>query len=296
VVAGAVGDLITPRRAVPRTLAELCGVARTCLSRRSCTYLPHRPAGRGLVVAFLCPFNEGEAISNELEAYSGRRPVRHRKEVIVDAIVSSKAGVDSLERETIKRVAWRLLPLLMLGYFSAYLDRVNVGIAGLTMNQQLGFSGSVFGFGSGLFFVGYFLAEIPSNLILNKVGARRWIARILITWGIISGLTAFVWDEWSFYGVRFILGLAEAGFYPGVVLYLTWWFPSNYRTRMIAIVQSASLISLIIGPPISGMLLHLDGALGLHGWQWLFLLEALPPVIMCVVTWQLLTDLPTEAN
>ena len=144
-------------------------------------------------------------------------------------------AISALERETVRQVAWRLMPLLMLGYFCAYLDRANVGMAALTMNRHLGFSNAVFGFGAGLFFLGYFLAEIPSNLILNKFGARRWIARILITWGIVSGLTAFVWNDWSFYTVRFLLGLAEAGFFPGVVLYLTWWFPSYYRTRMMAI-------------------------------------------------------------
>jgi MFS transporter, ACS family, tartrate transporter len=202
----------------------------------------------------------------------------------------------ALERETIRRVAWRLMPLLMLGYFCAYLDRVNVGFAGLTMNKALGFSEGAFGFGAGVFFVGYFLAEIPSNLLLAKVGARVWIARILITWGIMSGLTAFVWNEWSFFGVRFLLGLAEAGFYPGVVLYLTWWFPSAYRSRMQAIFQSASVISLIIGPPVSAWLLTLDGAMGLQGWQWLFLLEAIPPIIMCFVVWIWLTDRPQDAT
>ena len=202
------------------------------------------------------------------------------------------ADVEPLERETINRVAWRLMPLLMLGYFCAYLDRVNVGFAGLTMIKALGFSGAVFGFGAGVFFVGYFLAELPSNLILAKVGARRWIARILLTWGIISALTAFVWNDWSFYGIRFLLGIAEAGFYPGIVLYLTWWFPSYYRSRMMAFFQSASVISLIIGPPVSAWLLTLDGVFGLQGWQWLFLLEALPPVIMCFVIWFLLTDRP----
>ena len=173
--------------------------------------------------------------------------------------ISTEPHVDPLERETIRRIAWRLMPLLMLGYFCAYLDRVNVGFAGLTMNKALGFSAAVFGFGSGVFFVGYFLFEIPSNLILNKVGARRWIARILLTWGIISALTAFVWNDWTFYTVRFFLGIAEAGFYPGIVLYLTWWFPSHYRSRMMGIFQSASVISLIIGPIVSSQLL-------LHGW------------------------------
>jgi ACS family tartrate transporter-like MFS transporter len=202
---------------------------------------------------------------------------------------------DPLERETVNRVVWRLMPILMLGYFCAYLDRVNVGFAGLTMTKALGFSSAVFGFGGGVFFVGYFLAEIPSNLFLNRVGARRWIARILFTWGIISGLTAFVWNDWSFYGVRFLLGLAEAGFYPGIVLYLTWWFPSYYRSRMMAIFQSASVISLIVGPPVSAWLLTLDGTWGLAGWQWLFVVEALPPLVMCFVTWFLLTDDPKDA-
>ena len=205
------------------------------------------------------------------------------------------APPEALEEETIRRVAWRLLPLLMLGYFCAYLDRVNVGFAGLTMNKALGFSEAVFGFGAGIFFVGYFLFELPSNLILNRVGARRWIARILLTWGIISGLTALVWNEWSFYGIRFLLGLAEAGFYPGVVLYLTWWFPARYRSRMMAFFQSASVISLIIGPIVSGQLLRLDGWGGLAGWQWLFVIEAIPPIIMSVVVWLLLTDRPLHA-
>ena len=202
---------------------------------------------------------------------------------------------DPLERETVRRVAWRLMPLLMLGYFCAYLDRVNVGYAGLQMNKELGFSASVFGFGAGIFFFGYFLFELPSNLVLARVGARIWIARILFTWGIISGLTAFVWNDWSFYTIRFLLGLAEAGFYPGVVLYLTWWFPSYYRTRMMAFFMLASTISLIIGPLVSGQLLELGGWLGVRGWQWLFLIEALPPIIMAGVTLALLTDHPAEA-
>ena len=187
------------------------------------------------------------------------------------------------------------MPLLMLGYFCAYLDRSNVGMAATTMVQYLGFTNAVFGFGAGLFFLGYFLGEIPSNLILNRVGARRWIARILITWGIIAALTGFVWNELSFYGIRFLLGLAEAGFYPGVLLYLTWWFPSYYRSRMMGIFQSASVISLFVGPPIGGLLLHMQGLLGLQGWQWLYIMEGLPPIIMCFVTWKLLTDRPHDA-
>jgi len=213
----------------------------------------------------------------------------------MDASSSTLHSIEPIERETIKRVTWRLMPLLMLGYFCAYLDRSNVGMAATTMVKYLGFTNAVFGFGAGLFFLGYFLAEIPSNLILNKVGARRWIARILLTWGVIAALTGFVWDEWSFYVNRVLLGLAEAGFYPGVLLYLTWWFPSYYRTRMMGMFQSASVISLFIGPPIGGLLLLMQGWLGLQGWQWLFIIEGLPPIIMCFVIWSLLTDRPTDA-
>ncbi|HEX3575859.1 MAG TPA: MFS transporter [Rhodopila sp.] len=188
------------------------------------------------------------------------------------------------------------MPLLMLGYFCAYLDRSNVGMAATTMVGDLHFSNTVFGFGAGLFFFGYFLAEIPSNLILHKVGARRWIARILLTWGILAALTAFVWNEWSFYGNRIMLGLAEAGFYPGVLLYLTWWFPSYYRSRMMGLFQSASVISLFIGPPVGGLLLQLHGLAGMHGWQWLYIIEGLPPIITCVIVFMLLTDRPHDAK
>jgi len=204
-------------------------------------------------------------------------------------------GIDPLEKETIRRVVRRLLPVLMLGYFCASLDRANIGMAATTMSPDLGFSNAQFGFGAGVFFLGYFLAEIPSNLILNKVGARRWISRILMTWGIISALTAFVWSDWSFYSLRFLLGLAEAGFFPGVLLYMTWWFPSYYRSRMTALFMSAGVVSQIVGPPIGGLLLRLHGTLGLAGWQWLFLVEGLPSVVMCVVTWRLLTDRPKDA-
>jgi ACS family tartrate transporter-like MFS transporter len=209
---------------------------------------------------------------------------------------ATAAVISPLERQTIRKVAWRLMPLLMLGYFCAYLDRVNVGYAGLQMNKALAFSASVFGFGSGIFFWGYFLFEIPSNLILARVGARLWFTRILITWGIISALDAFVWNATSFYVIRFCLGLAEAGFYPGVVYFLTRWFPSYYRSRMMAFVMLASVISLILGPIVSGQLLELDGMGGLAGWQWLFLIEGLPPIIMGIVIFFLLTDRPEEAR
>ncbi len=214
----------------------------------------------------------------------------------MDAIAPGARGIDPVERETMWRVGWRLMPLLMAGFFCAALDRANVGMAALTMNKQLGFSAAVFGFGAGVFFLGYFLAEIPSNLILHKVGARRWFARILITWGIVSGMTAFAWNDWSFYTVRFVLGVAEAGFFPGALLYLTWWFPSYYRTRMQGIFLSANMGALVIGPPIGGLLMQMDGIAGLFGWQWLFIIEAVPTVILSVVMWQLLTDRPADAT
>src|SRR5271170_6700545 len=168
-------------------------------------------------------------------------------------------AVEAIESETMRRVRRRLIPLLMVCYFAAYLDRVNVGFAALTMNKALGLSAEIFGIGSGIFFLGYFLFEIPSNLILEKVGARRWIARILITWGIISGFTAAVQGETSFYIVRFLLGLSEAGFYPGIILFITWWFPSYYRSRIIGLFMTAIPFSVIFSSIVSGVLLSLDG-------------------------------------
>jgi MFS family permease len=203
---------------------------------------------------------------------------------------------DALETQTMRRVSRRLIPLLMICYFAAYLDRVNVGFAALTMNKALGLSSAIFGIGSGIFFLGYFLFEIPSNLVLSKVGARRWIARILITWGVISGLTAFVTGEWSFLGIRFLLGLAEAGFYPGIILYLTWWFPASYRSRIIGIFMTAIPISIVTGSLVSSQILRLGDWGGLAGWQWLFILEALPAVILGVVVMVYLTDTPEQAT
>jgi MFS transporter, ACS family, tartrate transporter len=184
--------------------------------------------------------------------------------------------VTDLERQTIARVGRRLLPMLIACYFVAYLDRVNVGFASLTMNKALGFSSAVYGFGGGIFFLGYFIFEVPSNLLLSKIGARRWIARILVTWGIISGCMALVTGPWSFYTLRFLLGIAEAGFFPGIVLYLTWWFPSYYRSRILGVFMAAIPISGILGSLVSGVLLDLDGWIGIAGWQWLFILEAAP--------------------
>ncbi len=203
---------------------------------------------------------------------------------------------DPLEHETIKRVRWRMIPLLFLCYYAAYLDRVNVGFAALQMNKALGLTGAAFGLGGGIFFVGYFLAEIPSNLILERVGARIWIARILLTWGIISALTAFVWNEWSFFGIRFLLGIAEAGYYPGIILFLTWWFPSAYRSRMIALFMTAIPVAVITGSWASGYILGMDGIWGLSGWQWLFVIEALPAIVLGVIVYFRLTDRPEHAH
>src|ERR1700712_2746852 len=206
------------------------------------------------------------------------------------------AAVEPIETETMRRVTRRLIPLLMAAYFAAYRDRVNVGFAALTMNKSLGLSAEIFGIGSGIFFLGYFLFEVPSNLILEKVGARRWIARILITWGVISGATALVVGTWSFLGIRFLLGLAEAGFYPGIILYLTWWFPASYRSRIIGIFMTAIPISIVTGSLVSSQILRLGDWGGLAGWRRLFILEAVPAVILGIVVMVSLTDAPEQAN
>jgi len=201
-----------------------------------------------------------------------------------------------LEKTTIRRVSLRLVPFLMVCYFFALLDRVNVGFAALQMNKDLGLSPAVFGLGASLFFVSYFLVEVPSNLALEKYGARRWIARIMITWGIVSASMAFVVGPNSFYVMRFILGAAEAGFFPGVVLFLTYWFPSAYRGRIVAIFMVSIPIASFIGSPMSALLLSMDGILGLKGWQWLFIMEAVPTVVFGVACLFVLTDQPEKAN
>ena len=183
-----------------------------------------------------------------------------------------------------KKIAWRIMPILFIGYIIAYLDRVNVGFAKLQMMGDLKFSDSVYGFGAGIFFVGYFLFEVPSNIILHRVGARVWLCRVLVTWGLVSGCTAFVHTPWEFYTMRFLLGVAEAGFFPGMVLYLTYWFPSHRRAKMVAIMMAGNPVSGIIGGPISGYIVQrFAGKWGVAGWQWLFILEALPAVIFGVI-------------
>jgi MFS transporter, ACS family, tartrate transporter len=181
---------------------------------------------------------------------------------------------------TLRKVTWRIIPFLFILYVIAWLDRVNVGFAGLQMNADLGFSSTVFGFGSGIFFLGYCLFEIPSNIILERVGARLWISRIMVTWGLISAALMFVRTPAAFYLLRFLLGVAEAGFFPGVIYYLSLWYPAAHRARAIAAFMTAVPVAGLIGGPLSGALLELDGLHGLAGWQWLFLLEGLPAVIL----------------
>lgn len=203
---------------------------------------------------------------------------------------------DDLERRTIRRISIRIVPFIMLLYFIAFIDRVNIGFAALTMNKDLGFSPTVFGFGAGIFFFGYFLFEVPSNIILDKVGARLWIARVMITWGIISGAFAFISSETSFYVMRFLLGAAEAGFFPGIILYLSYWFPARHRAGVVSLFMAAAPISVVLGSPISSALLGMDGLMGLKGWQWMFLLEAVPAVILGFVVLAYMTDRPEKAT
>jgi len=204
--------------------------------------------------------------------------------------------MDGIEQRTIAKVTWRLVPFLILCYFIAYLDRVNVGFAGPSLIKDLGFSQTVFGAGAGIFFIAYFFFEIPSNLALARFGASKWIARIMLSWGLISAGTAFIWSEASFYGVRILLGIAEAGFFPGIIFFLTLWFPAIYRARIIGWFMFAIPISTVIGAPISGLILNLDGVAGLRGWQWLFVIEAVPAVLMSVAVWFYLTDRPSAAR
>jgi D-galactonate transporter len=193
------------------------------------------------------------------------------------------------------KVSWRLIPFMVLLYFVAFLDRVNVGFAALTMNKDLGLTATVFGNGAGIFFIGYFIFEVPSNVELEKFGARMWIARIMITWGIISGLMALTTGPISFYTLRFLLGIAEAGFFPGMILYLTYWFPSAYRAKIVGCFLLAIPISSIIGAPISTALLG-TSILGLKGWQSLFILEALPALVLGFVVLFFMTDKPEKAH
>jgi D-galactonate transporter len=213
--------------------------------------------------------------------------------------------MNEVEVRTIAKVTRRLVPFLMICYFVAYLDRVNVGFAALTMNADLGLSQTAFGFGAGIFFIAYFIFEVPSNLMLERFGARKWIARIMLSWGILSGAMAFIpaiaratgmGNEYSFYLIRVLLGVAEAGFFPGIIFYLTLWYPSVYRARIVGYFMAAIPLSTVIGAPISGALLYLHGGLGLAGWQWMFIVEAVPAILLAFVVFFYLTDRPADAT
>ncbi|MDE1947634.1 MAG: MFS transporter [Burkholderiales bacterium] len=202
----------------------------------------------------------------------------------------------TLEQRTMSKVTWRLVPFLMFCYFVAYLDRVNVGFAGASMSKDLGLTAAAFGGAAGIFFIAYFFFEVPSNMALNRFGARKWIARIMFTWGLITGAQAFVQGAFSFNLVRLLLGVAEAGFFPGIIFFLTLWFPSAYRARIVGLFMFAIPISTVIGAPISGLLLDLDGMGGLRGWQWMFILEAVPALLLTFAVLFYLTDRPADAK
>src|SRR5258708_1554854 len=197
-------------------------------------------------------------------------------------------------QDVFAKAAWRLIPFMMLLYIVNYVDRVNVGFAALTMNKDLSFSPGVFGFGAGAFFLGYAFFQIPANMILERVGARRWIFCILAAWGAISASNALVQTPANFYTMRILLGIAEAGFFPGMVLYLTYWFPHAYRARLIAIFMAAIPFANTIGGPLSSLVLQLDGAAGLHGWQWLFLIEATPALLLAFAVLRFLPNAPAD--
>jgi MFS transporter, ACS family, tartrate transporter len=202
----------------------------------------------------------------------------------------------TLEQSTMRKVYLRLLPFAVLSYILAYIDRINVSFAGLTMRGDLEMSAGTFGFAVGMFYWGYFIFEVPSNVILEKVGARVWIARIMITWGILAGLTAVVTGSTSFAIVRFLLGVAEAGFFPGIILYFTYWFPSHHHARIVSGFLIGLPVAVAVGAPISTALLGLDGLFGLRGWQVMYIAEAIPTVVIGVITYFVLTDRPEQAK
>jgi ACS family tartrate transporter-like MFS transporter len=209
---------------------------------------------------------------------------------------SEETNMSAIEKQTIDKVARRLVPFLIVCYFVAYLDRVNVSFANASMSKDLGLSAAAFGGAAGIFFIAYFFFEVPSNLALNRFGARIWIARIMFSWGIISAAQAFVGGETSLNVVRLLFGAAEAGFFPGIIFFLTLWFPSAYRARIVGMFMFAIPISTVIGSPISGLILNMEGFGGLHGWQWMFLIEAVPALLMSLAVLYYLTDRPAQAS
>jgi len=210
-----------------------------------------------------------------------------------EALVHPSAALAG--KSALRKASWRLIPLLGVGYGIAYMDRINISFASLQMNRDLHFSAAVYGFGAGLFFVAYAACEVPSNLLLHRFGARRWLARIMLTWGLLAMAMMFVRTPVQFYTMRFLLGVAEAGFFPGVIFYLSEWFPARLRARVISRFYVALPLSSMVMGMVAGPLLHLQGKLGLAGWQWLFLLEGLPSVLFSWVLWRLLTDKPEDA-
>ncbi len=201
-----------------------------------------------------------------------------------------------LEARVLHKITLRIVPFVVLLYFVSFLDRVNVGFAALSMNKALGLTPAMFGLGGGIFFVGYFLCEVPSNLILHRVGARLWIARVVVSWGIVSAASAFVIGPNSFYAFRFLLGIAEAGFFPGVILYLSLWFPARHRAATAALFMAAAPLSTAIGSPISGALMQLPAFARLANWQWLYLIEGLPAIVLGFAVLRILTDRPAQAK
>jgi ACS family tartrate transporter-like MFS transporter len=201
-----------------------------------------------------------------------------------------------MERKVMAKISRRLLPLIIVSYFVAYINRTNIGIAALTMNRDLGLSATVFGWGSGIFFLGYFLFDVPSNLMLDRIGARIWISRIMLSWGLVSAATAFAAGPTSFVVLRFLLGTAEAGFFPGIILYFTYWYPASYRARVIALFYIAAPLANAVSAAASGAILKLDGLFGLAGWKWIFIIEAIPAILLAfmVVAW--MTDRPEAAG
>ena len=212
------------------------------------------------------------------------------------AALAAPVSADDVERRAFQKAAWRLVPFLTAGYVLNYMDRNNVAFAALTMNRETGLTATQFGFGAGLLFLSYSAFEIPSNMALYRFGARRWIARIMITWGIVSAASAFVTGPGSWYLLRFLLGVAEAGFFPGIAYYLSTWFPVEYRARMLAWFLVAIPASTVIGGPLSGILLQLDGMGGLAGWQWLFIIEGLPASLLGIAALWILPDAPEDAT
>lgn len=203
---------------------------------------------------------------------------------------------DSIETKTIRKLRIRILPFIFLLYVTAYLDRINIGFAALTMNKELAITSGQYGLLSGIFFLGYALLEIPSNLVLHRIGARIWMARILITWGAVAALTGFVSTVHQLYGMRFLLGLAEAGYFPGILLYLTYWFPQREQARTIALLLTGFPVTIILGAPVSGLILDHVHWLGLSSWRWLLILEGLPAIVLGLLTYLVLPSRPRDAK